>query len=109
MSHFPACLVLAGLLSALPVPPAAAQPPATDPYGDPLPPGARARLGTVRFRHGWPVLFVAFSPDGKVLAASASNGSFSLWEACSTATSRSGSGTSPPTRNATACSGRRPR
>ena len=41
-----------------------AQPP-VDADGDPLPPGAVARLGTLRLRHDVPVVFAAFLPGGK--------------------------------------------
>src|SRR5207302_7648751 len=42
----------------------------TDLHGDPLPPFAVARLGTVRLRQTGGITAVAFAPDGKTLVAS---------------------------------------
>src|SRR5262245_52276148 len=63
--------------------------PAIDPlrvdlHGDPLPRGAVARLGTVRFRAAAPVFALAFTPDGKALAGGC--GPVDIWD---TATGKS--------------------
>jgi hypothetical protein len=46
-----------------------ADPPGVDVYGDPPPPGAVARLGTVRLRLAGEAARVAYSPDDRTVAA----------------------------------------
>jgi RNA polymerase sigma factor (sigma-70 family) len=53
---------------------------ALDAQGDPLPAGALARFGTVRFRHGGPVEALSLSADGKRLATGADDGTIRLWD-----------------------------
>jgi RNA polymerase sigma factor (sigma-70 family) len=56
---------------------------ATDLYGDPLPPGAVNRIGSVRFRHGGEVSRVLYTPDGKAIASTSKDGYLRLWDAAS--------------------------
>src|SRR5438552_2775383 len=56
------------------------QPPRTDAYGDPLPPGVLARMGWGRMRHPSPLVrLIAFSPDGKSLV-SGGFGGLRVWD-----------------------------
>jgi len=63
--------------------PSGPQPPRTDRYGDLLPPGALARLGTIRFRHCGVIQSVVYSPDGKILASTSPGAGMCLWDAAS--------------------------
>lgn len=66
--------------SASPMPPAADRPARTDRYGDLLPIGAVARLGTVRFRHGHWHKGLQFLPDSETFLTSAEDHRIRFWD-----------------------------
>jgi WD40 repeat protein len=55
--------------------------PATPAAIDPLPTGAIKRLGTNRLRHGSRVMALAYSPNGRILAAGGGDDPVRLWDA----------------------------
>jgi RNA polymerase sigma factor (sigma-70 family) len=58
-----------------------------DRHGDPLPEGALARLGTMRWRHGIFVQTLAYSPDGKMIVSSGGR-ALIFWDAATGKESR---------------------
>ncbi|HEV3144086.1 MAG TPA: WD40 repeat domain-containing protein [Gemmataceae bacterium] len=51
-----------------------------DRFDDPLPANALARLGTTRWRHGGPITFAAFLPDGKSVLTAGQDYKIRVWE-----------------------------
>jgi WD40 repeat protein len=51
-----------------------------DLLGDPLPPGAVARLGSPRLRHGNIVTGVAYTPDGRFAISASADRTIRVWE-----------------------------
>src|SRR5207247_1283342 len=59
---------------------ASAEAPHLDRYGDPLPPAAVARLGSLRLLCAADVANVVFTPDARTVAAVLRNGPSQYWE-----------------------------
>ena len=66
--------------AAEPKPPVERQPVRTDQYGDSLPEGAIARLGTLRFRHPKMVDSLVFTANGKTLVSACFDGIIRFWD-----------------------------
>ncbi len=54
-----------------------------DRFGDPLPEGAKARLGTVRLRHQGVIAAAVFTPDGKTVIVGDTAGDIISWDVAS--------------------------
>ena len=72
-------LSLLALTLGMSAPVAGQPPPRPDAFGDPLPDGSVARLGTIRFRHTSVATALAFAPDGRLFWAERS-GTVMVWQ-----------------------------
>lgn len=77
----PAIAAVSIIFILVPCRPLAAQSAAADLYGDPLPAGAVARLGTIRFRCGRFRAGLAFLPDSKTFVTASEDSGVQFWEA----------------------------
>jgi len=57
-----------------------AKKPTTDATGDSLPDGALMRMGSMRWRHGDPITFVAAPPNGKTLITATNDATLLIWD-----------------------------
>src|SRR5438132_8960349 len=85
MSRRLVLVLLAGTLLAPATPATRSAAPArlserTDALGDPLPPHALLRIGTLRFRHGGSVTALAVAPNGKTAASMGADYIIRLWD-----------------------------
>ncbi len=74
-------LFLAVIVSVLVPGRACAWPARLDAFGDPLPTGAVARFGTIRWRHDAVIRSVHYSPDGKTLYTDGEDNTVRAWDA----------------------------
>jgi WD40 repeat protein len=51
-----------------------------DAHGDPLPAGARTRMGTLRWRHPDAITFLAYAQDGKAVLTASQDNILRLWD-----------------------------
>jgi RNA polymerase sigma factor (sigma-70 family) len=63
------------------VPTPIARPAKLDLYGDPLPPDASMRLGTIRHRQDAPIYRIALTPDGQFVVTDGDDGQLRVWDA----------------------------